>query len=143
MRTAVLVLLGACSGSSAIESPDAAAPVAPDDAAPPVAPSALEIRSLGVQGFVLHHGHDTVMTAPLFTRQSAIEVTFNVPLPSDTAAVDAGLAGVPLDELRAVISGHAHYDHFLDVPHILDKAPGAIAYTNLTGRHILAALAPD
>jgi hypothetical protein len=103
----------------------------------------LEVRSLGVQGFMLHYGHDSVMTAPLFTRQSAIEVTFNVPLPADTAAIDAGLAEIPLDELRAVVSGHAHYDHFLDVPHVLEKAPGAIAYTNLTGRHMLAALAPD
>ncbi|HSD86868.1 MAG TPA: hypothetical protein VLB44_05115 [Kofleriaceae bacterium] len=141
MRTASLLLLCACGGSSAIEPPDAAPVTTPD--ATPVAPTPLEIRSLGVQGFVVHHGHDTVMTAPLFTRQSAIEVTFNLPLPSDTAAVDAGLAGVPLDELRAVVSGHAHYDHFLDVPHILEKAPGAIAYTNLTGRHVLAALAPD
>ena len=107
-------------------------------AAPP-----LEVRSLGVQGFMLHYGNDSVMTAPLFTRQSAIEVTFNVPLPADTAAIDAGLAGIPLDDLRAVVSGHAHYDHFLDVPHVLEKAPGAIAYTNLTGRHMLAALAPD
>jgi metal-dependent hydrolase (beta-lactamase superfamily II) len=60
-------------------------------------------------------------------------VTFNTPVQADTAAIDAGLAGVPLDQLRAIVSGHAHYDHFLDVPHVLEKAPGAIAYTNLTG----------
>ena len=61
----------------------------------------------------------------------------------DDAAIDTGLAGEPLDELRAVVSGHAHYDHFIDVPHILAIAPNARAYTNQTGRHILAALAPD
>lgn len=142
MRALGFAVLCACSSSSAVVEPDApGAPGVPD--AGTVAKAPLEIRSLGVQGFVLHVGHDSVMTAPLFTRQSAIEVTFNAPMPSDTAAVDTGLAGIPLDELRAVVSGHAHYDHFLDVPHILDKAPGAIAYTNLTGRHILAALAPD
>jgi len=59
------------------------------------------------------------------------------------SAIDAGLAGVPLDQLRAVVSGHAHYDHFLDVPHILELAPGARTYTNMSGRNILAALAPD
>jgi hypothetical protein len=31
----------------------------------------------------------------------------------------------------------------MDVPHILTKAPSAAVYTNLTGRHVLAALAPD
>ncbi len=50
---------------------------------------------------------------------------------------------MPLDELVAVVSGHAHYDHLLDVPHILAAAPGAVTLTNLTGRHVLAALAPD
>jgi hypothetical protein len=103
----------------------------------------LAIQALGIQGFVLRHGGDSVMTAPLFTRQSGFEITINVPLPADTAAIDAGLANVDLSDLRAVISGHAHYDHFIDVPHILARAPTAVAYTNLTGKHILAALAPD
>jgi hypothetical protein len=137
------LVLGACSASSAVE-PDASAgsgSAMPD--APAVTASALEVRALGVQGFMLTHGHDSVMTAPLFTRQSAIQVTFNVPLQADAAAIDAGLAGLPLHELRAVVSGHAHYDHFMDVPRVLETAPGAIAYTNLTGRHMLAALAPD
>jgi L-ascorbate metabolism protein UlaG (beta-lactamase superfamily) len=92
--------------------------------APAVTASALEVRALGVQGFMLTHGHDSVMTAPLFTRQSAIQVTFNVPLQADAAAIDAGLAGLPLHELRAVVSGHAHYDHFMDVPRVLETAPG-------------------
>jgi hypothetical protein len=117
--------------------PDSTAPDAFVDLAP------LEVESLGVQGFVLRHGSDVVMTAPLFTRQSALDVALNVPLPADTGAIDAGLAGIDLTTVSAVISGHAHYDHFLDVPHILATAPHAVAITNLTGRHILAALAPD
>lgn len=121
-----------------------AAPDAADVDAPEMADDTpLEVLALGVQGFVLRRGHDAVMTAPLFTRQSAIEVTFNVSLDADTAAIDAGLADVPLADVRAVVSGHAHYDHLIDVPHILTKAPGAVAYTNVTGRHVLAALAPD
>src|SRR5206468_1853458 len=68
---------------------------------------------------------------------------FNAPITPDTAAIDSHLAGEPLDRLSAVISGHAHYDHFVDVAHILQLAPNAAAYTNLTGRHILAALAAD
>jgi hypothetical protein len=141
-----LLVVCACSGPTAPALPDAATPApdaVADDAPPPVDDSPLVVDALGVQGFVLRHGDDVVMTAPLFTRQSAIEVTFNVALPADTGAIDAGLAGEPLADVRAVISGHAHYDHLMDVPHILDLAPNAVAYTNLTGRHILAALAPD
>jgi L-ascorbate metabolism protein UlaG (beta-lactamase superfamily) len=136
----------ACSAPTAPVAPDGGG--APDGAAEPDAPphgdvSPLEVHELGVQGFVLRHGSDVVMTAPLFTRQSAIEVTFNVPLSPDTAAIDAHLAAEPLADISAIVSGHAHYDHFLDVPYILTRAPKATAYTNLTGRNILAALAPD
>jgi hypothetical protein len=137
----VLVAVAACNPPAAAVQPDAAPPNV--DAPAPVEPSLLEVHALGVQGFVLRYGTDTVMTAPLFTRQSAIQVTFNAALAADTAAIDAGLADESLAELSAIVSGHAHYDHFMDVPHILTKAPSAIAYTNLTGRHMLAALAPD
>jgi hypothetical protein len=48
-----------------------------------------------------------------------------------------------LSSVRAVLSGHAHYDHLLDVPSILARAPAATLYTNASGKHMLAALAPD
>ena len=101
------------------------------------------IHGLGVQGFVLQWNGEAVMTAPLYTRQDAVSVSLNLPLSSDDAEIDQDLAGEPLDQLRAIVSGHAHYDHFIDVPHILTLAPNAKAITNLTGRHVLAALAPD
>lgn len=135
-----LVLAG-CSSGPAAGVPDAA-PTA-SDAQATGDDSPLVIDSLGVQGFVLRRGGDAVLTAPLFTRQSAIEVALNVPLSADPVAIDAGLAGVALDDVRAIVSGHAHYDHLLDVPHLLARAPGATAYTNLSGRRMLAALAPD
>lgn len=121
--------------------PDAATTT--PDAPSVVDTSPLQIQALGVSGFVLRRGSDSVLTAPLFTRQSAIEVALNLPLDPDTAAIDAGMASVALTDIRAIVSGHAHYDHFMDVPHVLSKAPNALAYTNLSGRRMLAALAPD
>jgi hypothetical protein len=139
--------LAACSApSSSSVVPDSTS--SPDSApdAPPDAPAMVEplaVQSLGVQGFVLQRGHDIVMTAPLFTRQSEFDVTLNRPITPDTTQIDSHLAGIPMDELRTIVSGHAHYDHLLDVPHVLGLAPGATTLTNLTGRHMLAALAPD
>lgn len=103
----------------------------------------LAVQSLGVQGFVLRRGADAIMTAPMYTRQSAFEVTINLPLAADTAAIDQGLASVELADIRAIVSGHAHYDHLIDVPYILTKMPNAVAYTNTSGKHMLAALAPN
>ncbi len=120
--------------------------LAPDSMVIPPEPepvTALEVQALGVQGFALRYGNDTVLSAPLFTRQSMFEVALATPLPANHQAIDDGLAGIALDQIRAVISGHAHYDHFMDVPRILERAPNAVAYTNLSGRNMLAALAPD
>ena len=138
-------MLAACSAPHAsTPAPDAssdAPAVRPD--APSTIAAPLAIHGLGVQGFWIQWGHEAVLTAPLYTRQPGFDVTVNAPITRDDAAIDTGLTGEPLGELVAVVSGHAHYDHFLDVPHILDIAPNARAYTNLTGRHLLAALSPD
>src|SRR3954469_12772005 len=123
-------VLVACSGDPATPGgggggePDAAAAV-PDG---PALKAPLEIETLGVQGFALRYRGETVLTAPMFTRQSTFEVGLNLPLPSDTAAVDAGLAHVDLHELVAIVSGHAHYDHFIDVPRVMELAPQATTY---------------
>ena len=131
-RFVVVAALGACHSPAPDSAPDATE--LQPDAAPVVDTSPLVVDSLGVQGFVLRRGGDTVMTAPLFTRQSAFEVGLNVPLDADTAAIDAGISGVDLAQVRAIVSGHAHYDHFMDVPHLLERMPGVPAYTNWSMR---------
>ena len=145
VRRLLLVSVLGCANSASPPTQHDAATLPVDSAsdAPPLAAAPLEVKSLGVQGFVVTRGADTVLTAPMFTRQSVLAVTLNIPLAADTQAIDAGLGGVPLSQVRAVVSGHAHFDHFIDVPHILAIAPNATAYSNATGKHMLAALAPD
>jgi len=146
MRRLALVFVAACGGGGPPGGgPDgnSSGSDGPGGSDGPAARPDLDVTSLGVQGFALRYGDDLVLTAPMFTRQSAVAVSLGLSLDPDTAATDAGLAGVDLANLRAVVSGHAHYDHFIDVAHVLDLAPQAIAYTNLSGRNILAALAPD
>ncbi|MBI5516959.1 MAG: hypothetical protein HY909_24465 [Deltaproteobacteria bacterium] len=125
--------------AAADAAPDARDAHSPTDAA---TSTPLEVRFLGVQGFVLRRGGDVVLTAPLFTRASVLDVTFGRVAP-DEVAITAGLVPVPLGELSAVVTGHAHYDHLLDVPSVLRRAPRATLYANRTARHLLAALAPD
>ena len=135
----LLVLLAACGSERPASTPDSSG----TDTPPDETIGQLEVQALGVQGFVMRYDGEVVMSAPLFTRQSVFEVGANIPLEADTAAIETGLAGTPMSELRAIISGHPHYDHFIDVSHIMAMAPGARTYTNLSGRHMLAALAPD
>jgi L-ascorbate metabolism protein UlaG (beta-lactamase superfamily) len=140
-----VVVLSGCSSAGGDRAPDARTidgPPAIVVDAPAITPP-LQVHSLGVQGFALQVGDEVVLTAPMFTRQSTLGVTLGIPLAADTAAIADGLAGIPLAQVRAVVSGHAHYDHLLDVPQILAAAPSAHVFTNRSGQHMLAALAPD
>lgn len=102
----------------------------------------LDVKFLGVAGFLLTYGGEAVLTAPLYTRPNTFEV-LTMPVTSDTAAVEAALPTPTLAPVRAVVSGHAHYDHLIDVPSILARAPQTTLFSNMTAKHLLAALAPD
>ena len=121
---------------------DAAADSAPSIDAPCAATYPLQVRFLGVAGFLLQTGDQAVLTAPLFTRPSMGTVLFGS-IASDANGVSQSLPATELDHLRAVVSGHAHYDHLLDAPAILREAPAAKLISNASAAHLLAALAPD
>jgi hypothetical protein len=158
-----LVLAGACAcggadldaaqgaptpPAAAVEAPPGAAVVAdtPRPDAPGVEPEApaptMRVRFLGVGGFLVEVGDDAVLTAPLLTRPSMTEVMVGE-IASDPSLVDGALTPAELARAKAVLSGHAHYDHLLDVPSVMARAPSATLYTNASARHLMAALAPD
>jgi hypothetical protein len=103
----------------------------------------MHVEFLGVGGFLVTVGDDAVMTAPLYTRPDMFTVETGLPVESDTAAVAAALPPSKVKNVRAVISGHAHYDHLLDVPAVLDLAPTALLYSNTSAKNLLDAYAPD
>lgn len=109
---------------------------------PAPAPPGLKVKFLGVGGFMLEYGGDAVLTAPLFTRPSMVEVTAGF-VDSIPSGVDNKLPPASLANLRAVLSGHAHYDHLLDVPTVLDRAKSAVLYGNRSAKNLLASYAPD
>ena len=98
------------------------------------------LQFLGVGGFVVRVGEHQVMTAPSFTRQNPLAIAFKRELRPDAAAIERGLAGISLDSVTAVLVGHAHYDHLLDVPYLLRyHARRARVYGSPTTQGILAA----
>jgi hypothetical protein len=101
----------------------------------------LRVSYLGVSGFLLEYGADAVLTAPLYTRPSWLQVTASS-IGSDPRAIDANLPPGARNA-RAILSGHAHYDHLLDVPNLMARAPGSVLLANRSARNILAAHAPD
>lgn len=110
--------------------------------APAPAPPGLKVKFLGVGGFMIEYGGDAVMSAPLFTRPSMFEVTAGF-VDSDPAGVDTHIPPSSLANLRAVLSGHAHYDHLLDTPTVLNHVPGSVLYGNRSAKNLLSSYAPD
>lgn len=102
----------------------------------------LRVRYLGVGGFLIERGQEAVLTAPLFTRPSWLELSTSG-IASNPAVVDFHLPPPALANVRAVISGHAHYDHLLDVPVVMTRATQATFFSNRSARNILTAFAPD
>ena len=102
----------------------------------------LEVEFLGVGGFMLRYGGDAILTAPLYTNPNLLDSTLGE-AHADPALIDELSARTSFDDVRAILVGHAHYDHLLDVPYVWPKTPNAQIIGNRTMTHILAAYAPD
>ncbi|HWB79872.1 MAG TPA: hypothetical protein VG755_33135 [Nannocystaceae bacterium] len=98
----------------------------------------LEVRFLGVGGFALRHGEDLVLTAPLYSNPGVLEVQFGSIAP-DPARIDAFLDPMFVQDAAAILSGHAHYDHLLDVPYVWSKTDHALVLANADAAKLLEA----
>jgi hypothetical protein len=99
---------------------------------------------LGVAGWHIDTGRTQLLTAPLFSNPSGVQVATGRVV-SDTVAVARWLHAFGLTDLShldAILVGHAHYDHLLDVPWIAARrAPRARILGSATTRHTLAPFA--
>jgi L-ascorbate metabolism protein UlaG (beta-lactamase superfamily) len=96
----------------------------------------LRVVYLGSGGWILEHAGATVLTGPLFTNPGFF-TTGLLPIRSDSATVDRYMSRYDVSSALAILVGHAHYDHLMDVPGVAKRhAPSArivgsrtVAYT--------------
>ena len=93
-------------------------PFAPDAFEVPTGRAPIRVTWLGTAGFAIEHDGTTVLIDPYLTRAS-IPRLLAAPLRADPAAV-ARYA----PRADAIVAGHTHFDHVLDVPAIA-RATGA------------------
>jgi hypothetical protein len=109
--------------------------------APPAAGS-VEVTFLGVGGVLARWQGAAVMTAPLYSNPTVLEVAMSEIHP-DRQRIDA-LLPRDVSDVRAILSGHSHYDHLMDVPYVaLHKAKGADIVGNDALTKLLAPIAGD
>ena len=88
-------------------------------------PQPLRVVYLGSGGWILEHAGATVLTGPLFTNPGLFSTGF-LPIRSDTATVDRLMSRYDVASALAILVGHAHYDHLMDVPRVAARhAPAA------------------
>lgn len=107
-------------------------------------PEPVVFTYLGAGGWLIRHGEAALLTAPFFSNPGLVEVGVGH-VATDTAAVDRFLP--PVADVPAILVGHAHYDHLMDVPYVARvHAPQARVYGSRTMVNLLRgdpALAPD
>ncbi len=120
------------------------------DACAPACTDSLDIVAMGVAGFLVVPWQDTtrlVLAPPMFTNPTVPWLVFGDLLfgtRPDTAQISKRLAAMPaanaerLGRVQAVLVGHGHYDHLLDLPPLVPRMPRARVYGSETVRNLLA-----
>ncbi|WP_271408085.1 MBL fold metallo-hydrolase [Pseudomonas sp. Q1-7] len=96
-----------------------------------------KITYLGVGGWLLHWKGESLLFAPSFSNPAFPPVFVS----ANQSRIDRYMPESA--NTTAVLIGHAHYDHLMDVPWIIQRhAPKATAYGSTTAGHILAGAKP-
>jgi L-ascorbate metabolism protein UlaG (beta-lactamase superfamily) len=98
----------------------------------------LRIRYLGSGGLSIRDARESILTAPFFSNPGLGRVLF-MKIAPDPERLPAWIDDVTRDA-RAILVGHSHYDHLMDLPLLAERLPaGAVIYGSETAAHILAA----
>jgi L-ascorbate metabolism protein UlaG (beta-lactamase superfamily) len=102
-----------------------------------VLPPGLELTWIGTAGYRLAYQNTVIWIDPYVTRLSKSSLALRRVVPSSVAAVDKWI-----DRADAVLVGHTHFDHALDVPTIARRwgcqVYGSASMRNLLGLYDLA-----
>lgn len=99
--------------------------------------SKIDVQYLGVGGYLIRYGDTAIMTAPSFTNPSLFKLASLTHLTTDKELVDRLMP--PAGDVDMMLVGHAHYDHLLDVPYVMNRhTPKAHVYGSKTMTHLMA-----
>jgi hypothetical protein len=105
----------------------------------------ISVTYLGVSGLLIEHDGHVLLTAPFFSDPSFAQVRPRITrmlrstprIASDTQAIERFLPRTA-DRATAILVGHGHYDHLMDVPYIAThRATSAKIYGGPSVRHML------
>jgi L-ascorbate metabolism protein UlaG (beta-lactamase superfamily) len=83
-------------------------------------PNTIRVTYLGVNGFQIEAGGHALLIDPYFTRVGLWAGALNERIESNPSRVNEGLKHVR-SRVDAILVTHAHFDHLLDVPEIMQR----------------------
>jgi L-ascorbate metabolism protein UlaG (beta-lactamase superfamily) len=117
--------------------------IASEDLAYPPDKETIHIQYLGSGGDLIYRNGVGVLTAPIYSNPTTLRVGFGCIAP-DTNRINQLVPKVPGVKVAAILVGHAHYDHLLDVPHIANRHTlDAAIYGNASVSRIMTAADHD
>lgn len=105
----------------------------------------ISVTYLGTSGILVEHGHHALLTAPFFSNPAlagrwpnGIQWLQGGPRISPDSAIIERLLPRSADRALAILVGHGHYDHLLDVPYIAThRAKSATIFGGPSVGHML------
>jgi L-ascorbate metabolism protein UlaG (beta-lactamase superfamily) len=99
----------------------------------------IQFQYLGAGGWTIRHGSDVIMTAPFFSNPGVFRVAL-LTVSANRKRIAWGLERTrDLDSVEAVLAGHSHYDHLMDLPVVFEKLPAGVRlYGDQTMTNVLA-----
>lgn len=109
-------------------------------AAPAGSPLDLEVRYLGSGGIYIAWRDDALLLGPYFSNPGSLFTAQLGRLRFDEPRIARGMRDLDKSRIRAIATGHSHFDHLGDVPVLLrDYVRKATVYVNRDGEQMLAA----
>ncbi|UCH62666.1 MAG: hypothetical protein JSU77_12910 [Fidelibacterota bacterium] len=103
----------------------------------------IQVQYLGTGGYLIQRGRHGLLTAPLYSNPGVWRVGLGNISP-DTALINRVHPRIPGVKIAAVLVGHAHYDHLLDVPYIAAHyTREAIIYGSMSVSRLVIAADPS
>jgi hypothetical protein len=105
----------------------------------------VELAYLGAGGFAIRAGDEAILTAPFFSNPGFLRVGLGFPIAPDLGRIPERPCLLEGARVSALLVGHAHYDHLMDVPAVLRKwgLADPVVYGSLTAANLLAAASLD
>lgn len=135
--SSLMILSWNCAGLHPGIAPDPG--ITPGELAYPPDKETIHIQYLGSGGDLIYRNGYGVLTAPIYSNPTTLRVGFGCIAP-DTNRISQMYPKVPGVQVEAILVGHAHYDHLLDVPHIANRHTlDAAIYGNASVSRIVTA----